>query len=696
MKRKIRLFGILLIVTALIIMQLPVSEADAATSASDFKMEGTTLVKYRGTEETVSVPNTVEVIGEGAFEENETVESVVLPASVTHIEPYAFWDCDNLESVVLNSGMTEIGDYAFANCKGLKKMTVPDNIRSIGVQAFLDCVNLTDITIPPEVLYIHETSFDGCYRLTIHCEKGSIADKYAEEFYERQVEMPEYEDVDNYGSEEEEAEPTPTPEPVETDPGIAIGDTRVVGNQAVVFINNTSLEVMSGNVSSGLPTEDNYVSENAGEVGGLAKYAIVDGKVVADQAYYKNATLQEVVLPEGIEEVGQFAFARSSVAKIKLPEGVNTIGYGAFYHCDKLKEIILPDTIENVEPKAFAHTLWVEKFLEEGTEDFLINNGVLVAYKGEQEKVTIPEGVRVIAAGVFQNHAEIKELVLPDSLVTVGEAAFEGCSKLSTVLTGKSLKQIKDRAFAACNISKVTLPKTMKEMGVGAFEGTVQITYEGDIPAITHELSAERLSNEAYRGVVHTDNASGEVRLVGMSGVIARLEGASRSYTLSISEAEDDAKMKKAYERCFEEKLSDTYRVYDLLFTDESNIPITKLGKQELELNIPLSENQLTKNLLVYSLDRNGQLEQVKAKRVRIDGVEYLRVGINFVSQIAVVETSEPYSGAVVLEENTSIEKLSQAPGQEEGNMKFPYHWALAGALASAGVICLLWKKNKV
>jgi len=222
MKRKIRLFGILLIVTALIIMQLPVSEADAATSASDFKMEGTTLVKYRGTEETVSVPNTVQVIGEGAFEENETVESVVLPASVTHIEPYAFWDCDNLESVVLNSGMTEIGDYAFANCKGLKKMTVPDNIRSIGVQAFLDCVNLTDITIPPEVLYIHETSFDGCYRLTIHCEKGSIADKYAEEFYERQVEMPEYEDVDNYGSEEEEAEPTPTPEPVETDPGIAI------------------------------------------------------------------------------------------------------------------------------------------------------------------------------------------------------------------------------------------------------------------------------------------------------------------------------------------------------------------------------------------------------------------------------------------------------------------------------------------
>ena len=96
MKRKRRLFGILLIITALIIMQLPVSEADAATSASDFRMEGTTLVKYRGTEESVSVPDTVEVIAEGAFEGNSYVELVVLPKSVKEIEPYAFWNCENL------------------------------------------------------------------------------------------------------------------------------------------------------------------------------------------------------------------------------------------------------------------------------------------------------------------------------------------------------------------------------------------------------------------------------------------------------------------------------------------------------------------------------------------------------------------------------------------------------------------------
>ena len=36
---------------------------------------------------------------------------------------------------------------------------------------------------------IHETAFDGCYQLTIHCDAGSVADQFAQEFYVRQSEM---------------------------------------------------------------------------------------------------------------------------------------------------------------------------------------------------------------------------------------------------------------------------------------------------------------------------------------------------------------------------------------------------------------------------------------------------------------------------------------------------------------------------
>ena len=349
MKRRKRLFGILLIITALIIMQLPVAEADAATSASDFKLEGTTLVKYRGTETNVSVPNTVEVIGEDAFAGNTHIELVVLPDSVKEIEAYAFWGCENLDCVVLGGGLTEIGDFVFANCKGLKQMTIPSTVRSIGMQAFVDCVNLTDVTIAPEVTNIHESAFDGCYRLLIHCEAGTVADQYAEEFYERQKEMPEYEDVSNYQTDEEtddinEQETSDSTVAEEIVVGDAIGSTQVVGNQAVVFIDNTSLQVQSGKEDmEALEAVEQDKNTYTGE--GIPKYTIVDGTIVADQAYYRNKNLHGITLPDGIVEIGQFAFARSSVTEVKIPEGTKTIGYGAFYHCDTLTEIELPETI---------------------------------------------------------------------------------------------------------------------------------------------------------------------------------------------------------------------------------------------------------------------------------------------------------------------------------------------------------------
>ena len=134
-KKRKRFLGVLMIVLALIIMQLPVTEADAAYS-TDFKMNGSTLVKYRGPDKNVTIPDSVEVIGRGAFEDNTNIELVVIPNSVKRIDPYAFWGCDNLDTVVLGNGLTEVGDYAFTGCKGLEQMTIPSNVKSIGIKAF--------------------------------------------------------------------------------------------------------------------------------------------------------------------------------------------------------------------------------------------------------------------------------------------------------------------------------------------------------------------------------------------------------------------------------------------------------------------------------------------------------------------------------------------------------------------------------
>ncbi len=668
MRKRKRLFGVLLMVAALVIMTLPVSEADAASSASDFVIEGSTLIRYQGTEKTVSVPDTVKVIGESAFENKTAIEKIVLPASVTDIAPYAFWGCDSLATVVTGKGLTAIGDYAFAGCRGLREMNLSSKVTAIGIQAFADCVNLTDITIPEETTQIHESAFDGCARLKIHCTEGSAADYYARAFYERQKEMPEYEDVPDYGEGPEE-----TQEPLVTEPpyvveGEVLGTTQIVGNSAVFLMNAVRMQPKQETVE--LQLEESIRASEA-----IPKYTLVDGRIVADQAYYRSERFTELRLPGGIEEIGQFAFARSTLEEIVIPDGVKEIAYGAFYHCDGLTKVALPKTIENVEPKAFANTGWVEEFLTgESGETFLVSGGVLVAYAGSDADVLIPDGVRVIAAEAFQGHTELETLELPESLRVIGEAAFEGCTGLREIRLNQGLEQIKDRAFCGAAGAKTQIPASVKSIGLRALEG-VTAEYEGELPGQSHEVSAERLSNEAYRAPEAETKTAGVCVLLqeteGLSGkAYASLEGAARYYELRIWSEKSRERMDKAWSRAYGEPLPEELLLYGLELTDNSKIPISKLGHQRLTLTLQLSEQYRGKELKVVGLDRNGQLEAIDAERVLVEGEECLCLSMTQLSSFGIycvgeAEDEPLQSVSVTLRAGAQSETVNSEVGAE-------------------------------
>lgn len=675
MRKRGKLFGVLLIIAALIIMTLPVSEADAATSASDFVMEGSTLVKYRGTDTNVSVPDTVEIVGESAFEDNVRIELVVLPNSVKRIEAYAFWGCDNLDTVVLGRGLTEVGDYAFAGCKGLEQMSIPSNVISIGVQAFGDCVNMTDISIPAETLYIHESAFDGCARLTIHCDAGTAADIFAQSFYEKQKEMAEYEDVPNYQPEDTSQEnntiiiPEPAPVTAEGEENV-LGSTSVVGNKAVVFLNTDELNVVETEPyspgESGIPLQIADMADilgnmlTIGTVESIPKYTIVDGQIVADQAFYKSTSLGDVSLPEGIVEIGQFSFARSSLTGIIVPEGVTDISYGAFYHCDNLSSVELPDSVMNVEPRAFDYTAWVEKFRNSG-EDFLVSGGVLVAYAGDDTVVAVPGGVRVIAAEAFAGHEEIQSVRLPDSVRVIGEAAFEGCTGLRQVNLGDGVEQIKDRAFSGCSSLEVlSLPVSVESVGLQAL-GEAEVIYKGKTPEQTYEASATRLSNESYRGVVQETSKPG-VSVTGVSPAVARLEGAARSYTLTVNSMEDAAAVETAWKRAFTNDIPNNIAVYELQLTDSSGIPLSKLGYSGLTVVLLVPDSLAGQELKMVTLDRNGQLETLGVERVMLEGTECFRFRTTHLSVFAIYGVGAAAEEDVLREVNVSLYSMSAAP----------------------------------
>jgi len=93
--------------------------------------------------ETVTIPEGVIRIADGAFADCGELTRVAIPVGVTSIGEEAFARCRWLEDVVLPFGVTTIEEYAFFCCSGLKAVTIPGSVAIIGRHAFRDCDGLT-------------------------------------------------------------------------------------------------------------------------------------------------------------------------------------------------------------------------------------------------------------------------------------------------------------------------------------------------------------------------------------------------------------------------------------------------------------------------------------------------------------------------------------------------------------------------
>lgn len=134
----------------------------------DFTFDATTgtIKKYNGNDTVVVIPakingTTVETIGHAAFQ-NSAVTSVTIPDSVTAIHDGAFVNCTSLKSVTLPSSLSSISESLFLGCSQLTTIHIPDFVYSIQPYAFSNCGNLKTIRIPVSVTFIGDFAFDGC------------------------------------------------------------------------------------------------------------------------------------------------------------------------------------------------------------------------------------------------------------------------------------------------------------------------------------------------------------------------------------------------------------------------------------------------------------------------------------------------------------------------------------------------------
>lgn len=86
------------------------------------------------------------------------------------------------------------------------------------------------------------------------------------------------------------------------------------------------------------------------------KVIIPDGVIgIESEAFMASncMAITEIVIPDSVRYIGEYAFAQLGLRKIKLPEGLKRIGWKSFYQCYKLKNIVIPENVTEIGREAF-------------------------------------------------------------------------------------------------------------------------------------------------------------------------------------------------------------------------------------------------------------------------------------------------------------------------------------------------------
>ena len=242
----------------------------------------------------VVLPETVVSIENGAFSNMIHLEKVNLPEGLVKLGSYP--EEYKGDTIVLPKGLKEIGRAAFQKLP-IKEIELPDGLEKIEKEAFRSSA-LEKVYIPDSVKVIGDMAF--------YCDNLS------------EVRLPDW--LKNY--------------------------ERL---KQIFLTNNLEKIIYNGELTDEMidaflytPYMRKYVGEH--EENGMW---IKDGVLIL---YGHND--ENVVIPEGITEIGDGAFSRTNIKSVQFPSTLKRIGKGAFA-ATKLKEVYIPANILTIDQYAF-------------------------------------------------------------------------------------------------------------------------------------------------------------------------------------------------------------------------------------------------------------------------------------------------------------------------------------------------------
>lgn len=179
--------------------------------------------------------------------------------------------------------------------------------------------------------------------------------------------------------------------------------------------------------------------------------------------------LMTVVLPEELELLGEMAFEYCRNLRgtpMEIPAGVQSIGMACFHQCDSLEEILLHEGIREIGAAAFQHTGLREINLPEGLDS--IGNGAFV--NSWLKSVAIPSSCSRMGSAIFMASMELTEATVEDGPEIIPSGFMTGCVSLRSLSLPPSVRTVKFQAFMGCPIEELVLSEGLEVIEYGAFE----------------------------------------------------------------------------------------------------------------------------------------------------------------------------------------------------------------------------------
>ena len=270
---------------------------------------------------------------------DKNVESVTIPDYVTKIDEGAFKSCKSLKSVVIPPSVTKIGKEAFEGCSSLSSVVIPDSVKKIGDKAFMGC-NIDELSHP--CLKIKNGfAIKGkkvLYRTT-QSDSFIIPDGVKE--IDKDV-------LDGYSS----------PESVEFSGTVAQWEAIVGKWYLIEDISEKSVKCSDGVWKMPVLLIENGSLKQCTDKSATS-VTIPDGVTeIADHAFSGCESLKSLEVPSGVTKIGAYSLCES-LSSISLPSSITEFDKDAFFFVGKsLSKVILADDFQKVPSEWFDRLDW--------------------------------------------------------------------------------------------------------------------------------------------------------------------------------------------------------------------------------------------------------------------------------------------------------------------------------------------------